>query len=176
MKRREIMGLTGVSICSLGTPGCLTNLTATSSPSRQQETLTLPDGMTIETVSTAGISHCTVSNDDSNVSCDKKLIVTTHEEAIRKLSPTDAEAETFIEQTDFRRSYLVSVMDTGSPDDQLRVDGIRRTQTGLQMDLSVVAPGDTYRESMRMNNIIVRITDEKGEVPGSVSVDITDRV
>lgn len=175
MRRREIISLAGISICSLSTAGCLESPAASSSPNKQRESLTLPDGMTIKTLSPAGISHCSTSNDGTHVSCDKTNILASHEEAIRKFSSIDDEAEAFIEETNFTRSYLVSVMDTGSPDDQLRADGIRRTQTGLHIDLSVVAPGDTYRESMTMNYIIIRITDEKGEVPGSVSVDITDR-
>jgi hypothetical protein len=165
MNRRKL--LTGGSAAFVSTvAGCLQSLSANlSSESGKDDTAPqLPDGMTIDVIGIEGqiikpnyASGLTaVSNE---VAADVILRVGSYERV-----------DKFVNETDFSSSYIVAIDSAKSPGARFRVNSIQRTETGIVIDYSAFSEPDEAISAVSVTSaFVIRITDENGAVPDTIS-------
>lgn len=85
----------------------------------------------------------------------------------------DDSAIEFVEETDFDDATLVIVQTGMQTDPDLALEAISRTDEGLHIDVAVEHPWwRGVDDDLGTHSLLIRITDDKDDGPGSVSVTI----
>ncbi len=163
MNRRQVLAFAGFGV---GVPGgyLAWNWDDSSSPR-------LPDGVAVETLYLTRNAF-----DDRTLESgpreETRTVVADPETAAAEL--VDEEFVTsFVEDTDFDQSYLVVVQTGMQSEPDLALSDVERTDDGVHLDLVVDHPrGRGVDDDLATHSLLVRITDEKADVPESVTVDI----
>lgn len=90
---------------------------------------------------------------------------------------SDHVPESFLDGTDFDESFVVVVQYGTSSGLYLELDSIERTDDGLALTVDVEAPPSDsgYPDDLAIHSLLLRITDSRAAVPGSLSVTVDHR-
>lgn len=99
-------------------------------------------------------------------------IIETEQRAIDEITFDDSAID-FVNQTNFADSYLIIVQTGMQSEPDLELEAISRTDDGLYIDVAVEHPWwRGVSDDLVTHSLLIRGTDETGDIPNSVSVDI----
>lgn len=175
MDRRTFLTASGVAGL-VGVSGCLARSGDDESGdggSADEDEPELPDGMEIETHHS--ISHRLVDDPDGHHdrSQDERHFVVEDRETATDWADSAQDSDTpFIEETAFDEGYLLIVQNSMQSRPELDVVAIEHDGDRLAVDLLVDRPDGDISDDQAYHTLFVRITDDTGGIPDSVSVDI----
>ncbi|MFW6002969.1 MAG: hypothetical protein ACOCPT_00925 [Halanaeroarchaeum sp.] len=167
MNRRRYLALAGLGI---GAVGGYTGWRWYRAPS-------VPDGMSVQPrhferdILTEQTSR---SSDFLEWKSEYQTVISDPETADRVLID-DRSITRFLDDTDFEASYLIVVQNGMQSEMELELDSITRREDGLHLDISIDPP-QSGPDDLGIHSLLIRITDETGDVPDDVSVTITGYV
>lgn len=164
MNRRQVLAVIGAGV---GASGGYVAWDWYRSPS-------LPDGMTVDTLYVRGNVFGEPAPDGYDVGPreERHRILDDEETAASEVTFGES-AMDFVEGTDFDDAYLVIVQTGMQTEPDLALEAISRTDEGIQLDVAVEHPWwRGVDDDLGTHSLLVRITDDRADVPDSVSVAI----
>lgn len=115
-----------------------------------------------------------VESDEEHPKFEGVLVVTAENEADEYFL-SDEKVTSFVAETHFDESYLVAIVTFWwSGEDEVTVGAIDRTDEGIHVALNVDSPDPATLEATPRTHLL-RITDERSEIPGVIVVAHNDR-
>jgi|APHM01.1.fsa_nt_gi hypothetical protein len=166
MNRRQFLAASGVGV----------SVTGGAFAWRWFQSSSLPDGMTVDSWHyEADVLADSAAEDRGPLGPEEQFYtVLADREAAEQTLNTDVTGA--LTETEFTQSYLLVVQTGMQSELSLELDGISRTENGLDVSVSVTSPGNGGPDDLRVHSLLVRVTDAETGVPAEIGLDISGYV
>lgn len=175
MKRRRVLALSGLSVfpslsgCAVGRGWCSKRRDVFSDA---PET---PAGITVETASWSMDLVAPRGGDRPYTVVATSLTEAKEAVIFPRTRLEDLDPRTFIEQTNFDNSYLISVEWMGaSSTDELSLSRIERRERGVHLTAEVIEPCGASTGDISVHSLFVRVRDERAEAPEQATIHVNE--